>query len=120
MDRRAFIGALAGGLLATPPALAQQPGRPYRIALLPDFGARWEPLLKLFVEGLRELGRIEGRDYVFYRSGVFYSGETTPALDRVTQPATQRPGEVRANERGVRPRGRRRGTSEAADRLTDP
>jgi len=83
MDRRAFIGALAGGLLATPPALAQQPGRPYRIALLPDFGARWEPLLKLFVEGLRELGRIEGRDYVFYRSGVFYSGETTPALDRV-------------------------------------
>jgi ABC-type uncharacterized transport system substrate-binding protein len=83
MHRRAFVGALAGGLLATPSALAQQPGRPYRIALLPDFAPRWEPLLKLFVEALRESGRIEGRDYVFYRSGVFFSGETTPALDRV-------------------------------------
>ena len=40
-------------------------------------------MLKLFVDELRESGRTEGRDYIFYRSGVFYSGETTPALDRV-------------------------------------
>jgi putative ABC transport system substrate-binding protein len=83
VDRRAFLATLTGGLVAAPLALAQQSSRPYRIALLPDFAPTWMPLLKLFVESLHQSGRIEGRDYVLYRSGVFYASETTPALERV-------------------------------------
>jgi putative ABC transport system substrate-binding protein len=82
--RRQFLIA-TGALLTAQLAPAQQPGRPYRIALLPDFSPRGEPLLKLFVERLRESGRIEGRDYVLYRSGSFYGGEATLALDRVLE-----------------------------------
>ena len=44
---------------------------------------RW--LLKRFASALRELGRIEGRDYVFHRSGVFYGPDTQLAVDRVVE-----------------------------------
>jgi putative ABC transport system substrate-binding protein len=70
-------------LLAAPLSHAQQANRPARIAFLPDFSPGREQRLKLFVERLRESGRIEGRDYIFYRSGVFYEGDTKLALDRV-------------------------------------
>ena len=79
------MGVLTGGLLAAPLAHAQQGGRPYRIAFLPDFSPRREYRIKLFVDTLRELGRIEGRDYVLYRSGVFYEADTKLALDRVLE-----------------------------------
>ena len=85
MKRRTFLGTLAGVLLAAPLAHAQQANRPYRIAFLPDFSPGREYRLKLFVETLHEFGRIEGRDYVFYRSGVFYEGDTKLALDRVLE-----------------------------------
>ena len=62
------LGAASGSLCNL--AQAQQAGRPYRIALLPDFRPSYEPLLRLFAETLRESGRIEGRDFVFYRSGI--------------------------------------------------
>ena len=68
MDRRAFIGTLAGGLLAAPLAAeAQQAGKVWRIGLLSyaasDSGgaARW----KAFREQLRELGYVEGQNVFF-------------------------------------------------------
>jgi putative ABC transport system substrate-binding protein len=62
----------------------EQPARtPLRIGLVPDFRADGEPLLKLFTGALHDLGRIEGRDYVFIRSGVFYADDPKLALDRV-------------------------------------
>ena len=69
--RRLVLQATAGWLL---PGLgfAQPAKRPFRIALLPDFMPTWEGLLQLFVQALRDYGRVEGRDYVFYRSGVYY------------------------------------------------
>jgi ABC-type uncharacterized transport system substrate-binding protein len=68
MDRRAFIGTLAGTLLAAPLAAgAQQAGKVVRIGLL-DYGApnpstvaRWKALR----ERLRELGYVEGQSVVF-------------------------------------------------------
>ena len=70
IDRRAFIGTLAGGLLAAPLAAeAQQAGKVWRIGLLSyaasDSGgaARW----KAFREQLRELGYVEGQN-VFFES----------------------------------------------------
>jgi putative tryptophan/tyrosine transport system substrate-binding protein len=61
IDRRTFIGTLAGGLLASPfPTFAQQPTKLLRIGILgnnsntPD----WEGLR----QGLRELGYVDGRN----------------------------------------------------------
>jgi len=66
MDRRAFIGALAGGLLAGPLAAdAQQSGKLFRIGVLGNVpltdpeGAR---VWGAFIQGLRELGYVEGRN----------------------------------------------------------
>jgi putative tryptophan/tyrosine transport system substrate-binding protein len=87
MDRRNSVfailafGATAGSLPIR--AEAQSARRPYRIAFLPDFEPRLEPLLKVFTETLREAGRIEGRDFVFYRSGIFSSPDTDPAVKAV-------------------------------------
>ena len=81
--RQFLIGT--GALLAAQLAHAQQARRPYRIAFVPDFSPAREARLKLFVETLREFGRIEGRDYVFHRSGVFYEADTKLALDRVLE-----------------------------------
>ncbi len=61
MDRRAFIGSLAGGLLAAPVAVeAQQAGKPPRIGWL-SAGSQPDPFLEGFREGLRKLGYIEGQ-----------------------------------------------------------
>jgi putative tryptophan/tyrosine transport system substrate-binding protein len=71
MDRRAFLGALAGGLLTAPLAAeGQQAGRVYRIGY---FGggppASAPPFLEAFRHGLQELGWVEGRHFVIeYRS----------------------------------------------------
>jgi putative ABC transport system substrate-binding protein len=64
MDRRAFIGTLAGGLVAAPLAAGAQPVKVWRIGWLGD-GTRaareWNTLTPLR-EGLRELGYIEGKN----------------------------------------------------------
>ena len=58
MDRRAFIGTLAGGLLAAPRAAeAQRTTRVPRIGIL---GSHDVPFWQSFREGLRELGYVEG------------------------------------------------------------
>lgn len=79
--RRSLTLAIAAWPLARA-ARAQTQAR-YRIALLPDFSPAWEPLLKLFVSALAEFGHIEGRDYVFYRSGVYYGADADRAVNMV-------------------------------------
>ena len=66
MDRRTFVGAVAGALLATPlAAKAQQTGKVFRIGLLGNIslaepeGAR---LWGAFIQGLRDLGYVEGQN----------------------------------------------------------
>jgi putative ABC transport system substrate-binding protein len=70
IDRRTFISGLMGGLLAAPLAVeAQQPARTYRIgflALVPGDDVR---LVGPFKERLRELGYVEGKNFILdYRS----------------------------------------------------
>lgn len=76
-----LVAAAAGGSL---PLRAQTPGRrrPFVIGLLPDLPKEWQAP-KVLVDALAESGRIEGRDYLFHHSGVFYGGDTQAALDSV-------------------------------------
>ncbi len=69
MDRRAFIGAFAGGLvIARSVAEAQPAAKVYRIGILLVATAESnEPLLRALNEGLRNLGYVEGRNTVFER-----------------------------------------------------
>jgi len=66
MDRRTFLAGTGAVLLAAPLATeAQQAGKVYRIGLLQiQTRERLVPYLKAFEEGLRELGYVEGRDFV--------------------------------------------------------
>ena len=64
VTRRAFIGTLAGGLLAAPLAVGAQPaGKVYRVGFLgtaaPLLMSAW---LTAFREGLRERGYVEGQN----------------------------------------------------------
>src|SRR2546430_5837980 len=61
--RRAFIGTLAGGLLAPLAAQSQPTGKVYRIGWLsPASAANGLPNLDALRAGLRELGYVEGRN----------------------------------------------------------
>jgi putative ABC transport system substrate-binding protein len=81
IDRRTFLGALAGGLLAAPLAAeAQQAARVVRIGYLAANLAGNPHLQEAFLQRLRDLGYIEGRNLVIeYR---FAEGklERFPAL----------------------------------------
>src|SRR5437773_4057373 len=71
MDRRAFIGRVAAGVLAAPlTARAQQAGKVYRIGILePIPAAQNAANLDALRKGLRDLGYVEGRNLVIeYRS----------------------------------------------------
>jgi DNA-binding LacI/PurR family transcriptional regulator len=78
INRRAFIGTLAGGLLATPLAAdAQSASKVYRIGLLggsppnsPGGRRAWEG----FFQGMRELGYVEGQKILV--EGRFYGDHT--------------------------------------------
>jgi ABC-type uncharacterized transport system substrate-binding protein len=66
MERRTFLGVIAGGLLAAPLAVGAQPGKKvYRIGFL-DFISPDVPhaYSKAFLQGLHALGYVEGRDFV--------------------------------------------------------
>jgi putative ABC transport system substrate-binding protein len=64
VDRRAFIGTVAGGLLATPLAAEAQPaGKVYRIGFL-RAGQPPESYLDGFQQGLRERGYVYGQNVV--------------------------------------------------------
>ena len=68
MDRRAFLGALTGGLLAAPLAVgAQQPrGKVPRIGVLSG-GPRVEEIVKALEDGMAARGYVEGRNVVYER-----------------------------------------------------
>ncbi len=69
--RRAFLGTLAGGLLAAPfTADAQPAGKVYRVGYLTAGSVTANPrVLEAFRQGLRELGWVEGQNIVIeYRS----------------------------------------------------
>ncbi len=75
MDRRVFLGSLAGLLAAPLAAEGQQPSTTMsRIALLTDLA--WEPLR----EGLRDLGYTEGKNIVFELRRSEGRSERWPAL----------------------------------------
>ena len=60
MERREFLGALAGGLLAPQAAEAQPTGKVYRIGMLERTPAEINAAnLDGFRQGLRELGYVE-------------------------------------------------------------
>jgi hypothetical protein len=64
MERRAFIGSLAGGFLAAPLAAeAQSAGKIQRVGIVFS-GSRAESLalIAAFEEGLQERGYVEGRN----------------------------------------------------------
>jgi len=79
MKRRAFIGVIAGGLLTSPAAEAQQAGKVARIGYLSLGTATTNAaLLKAFLDGLREHGWIEGKNVAIeYR----WEGAEKSALD---------------------------------------
>jgi ABC transporter substrate binding protein len=70
IDRRTFLGALSGGLLAAPLAAeGQQAGKPARVGYL-STGERLSPRGEAFKQALREYGWVEGQNLVIeYRFG---------------------------------------------------
>ena len=66
MDRRAFLGSLAGGVLTAPLAAgAQQTGRVWRIGYLSaDDPSAASHLVEAFRHGLRDLGYVEGQNVI--------------------------------------------------------
>ncbi|HEV3347064.1 MAG TPA: twin-arginine translocation signal domain-containing protein [Methylomirabilota bacterium] len=68
MDRRKFLATLAAGVLAAPLAAEAQPaGKVWRIGFLTSGfreGTGSDVRLTPFLQGLRELGYIEGRNVI--------------------------------------------------------
>ena len=65
MERRTFLGMIAGGLLAAPlAAQAQQAGKVYRIGFLSQ-GQPPKAFVEAIQQGLRERGYDEGRNLVW-------------------------------------------------------
>ena len=79
MDRRTFIGTLAGGLLAAPLAAEAQPpqAKVARIGLLGDVPRFLD---EPFRQGLRELGYIEGQNIVIEHRAPEWKYERLPGL----------------------------------------
>jgi ABC-type uncharacterized transport system substrate-binding protein len=81
MDRRAFVGTLAGGLLAAPlAARAQQAAKIARIGFLALNLAPSLHLREAFRQGLRDLGYVEGRSLVIEYRDAEGKPERLPAL----------------------------------------
>ncbi len=81
IDRRVFIGTLAGGLLAAPLAVEAQPGaRVVRMGYLASSLAASPHLHEAFRQGLRDRGYIEGRNVVIEYRDAEGKLERRPAL----------------------------------------
>jgi putative ABC transport system substrate-binding protein len=79
--RRAFIGTLAGGLLTAPLAAeAQQATKVARIGYLSPNLAASPHLREAFLQGLRDLGYVEGRNVVIEIRSAEGKFERLPAL----------------------------------------
>src|SRR5260370_39779441 len=81
MDRRAFLGTVAGGLLAAPlTAEAQEAAKAARIGW-PAVNLTANPRLReTFLQGLRDLGYGEGRNVVIEDRSAEAKPEGVPAL----------------------------------------
>jgi putative ABC transport system substrate-binding protein len=81
MDRRAFIGRVAGGLAAAPlVAEAQQTGKVYSIGYL-TIRRSLDPLTSVFLhQGLKELGWIDGQNCVLTIKAAGFKSERLPEL----------------------------------------
>jgi putative ABC transport system substrate-binding protein len=81
MDRRTFIGTVTGGLLAAPLAVeAQQAGKVPRIGILTLNRATAPRILEVFLQGLRDLGYVEGRNVGIEYQDANGNLERLPAL----------------------------------------
>jgi len=65
MDRRAFLGALASGLLAAPLAAGAQPAKAPRVGLLGLGSAEPSPFFEALRQGLRDRGWVESQNVAF-------------------------------------------------------
>ena len=63
MDRRTFIVAIGGALASASIALAQQPGKVFRLGWLSGSSVAKTPSGEAFSAGMRELGWIEGQHF---------------------------------------------------------
>src|SRR5690348_4699590 len=87
MDRRAFIGALAAGLLATPlTAEAGEAGKVYRLGVLstasaPGSSDQWAAVI-LVPRALRKLGYIEGQNLIVERRFAAGNLDRLPGMAR--------------------------------------
>jgi putative ABC transport system substrate-binding protein len=81
VDRRAFIGVIGGGLLAAP--LAAEAQQAAKIARIGYLGLNLAPnphLTEAFLQGLRDLGYVEGRNVVIEYRDAEGKSERLPAL----------------------------------------
>lgn len=80
MKRREFIGLVGGAAIALPlGALAQEPGRIYRLAVVISSG-RDEPPTAAFLDELREQGFVEGKNLEFIPGGFRFDNQQTAAV----------------------------------------
>ena len=83
MDRRTFLGALGGGLLAAPGTAGAQPARLVRIGFISPArpsDPRMQSLLAAFRHGLADLGYVEGRTFTIDARWAEDRYERLPAL----------------------------------------
>jgi putative ABC transport system substrate-binding protein len=81
MNRRAFIGTLAGGLLATPLAAeAQQVGKIPRLCFLELSPGLSRSVYSPFFQGLRDLGYVDGQTITIDHLSADGQAERFPAL----------------------------------------
>jgi putative ABC transport system substrate-binding protein len=82
MDRRVFIGTLAGGLLAAPLAAGAQQATLPRIGILTTASSVSSPSAnyEAFVQGLRESGYVEGRNVLLEQRYAEERPKLFPAL----------------------------------------
>ena len=81
IDRRSFIGSLAGGLLAAPlPIEAQQAAKVARIGYLTTSPAGNLHAPEAFLQALRDLGYVDGRNLVIEYRDAEGKPERFPAL----------------------------------------
>ena len=110
--RRAFLLTVLGGLLGWPRfAVAQQAERTYRVGWLSTAALRTEPYNLAFVDRLREVGFVEGRNLVIeFRSaqGLLTASPSWPATLRSrTATSSFRPAPKGIWPRSSRPAGTR-------------
>ena len=66
MERRAFLGAVTGGLLAAPLTAGAQQDRMYRVGVIHQGGGSYDQALKGLRDGLKELALEEGKHFVLH------------------------------------------------------